>query len=838
MPTTADNKKLGTFSGVFTPSILTILGLILFLRMGYVLGSGGLGRALLIICLANLISILTSFSLAAITSNLKVKGGGDYYLISRTLGVEFGGAIGIVLFLAQSISIAFYCIGFGEAIASIVVVDIPFFPQISAALALAMLFILTWLGADWATKFQYLIMATLVLALISFFSGALQHWSPATLVANWQGNPQKNNFWILFAIFFPAVTGFTQGVSMSGDLQDPGKNLPLGTFLAVGLSFLVYLAVAVVFSGAVPGDTLIRDYQAINRVASWGFLIDAGVIAATLSSALASFLGAPRILQSLASDHIFPFLDLFAKGSGANNNPRRGILLSLTIAGLTIGLGQLDLIAGIVTMFFLISYGLLNYATYFEARSKSPSFRPRFKWYHQKVSLAGFLACLGVMMAIDIKIGILAVTILFAIYQYLQKTSGPARWADGQRSYQLQQARNNILAAAGEKEHPRDWRPYLLALSDNSERRCQLINFATWIEGGSGLTAVVRFIPSNGVRMQRLHNQAEQELRRDINHCHSDAFPLVINSSEPSIGLQTLVQSWGIGPMHANTLLLNWLEQHPGPGQERRELLYGKNLRIAYHQGCNLIIWSGDEESVAALAEKEGEEKQINVWWNGDRTSRLMLLLAYLLTRHEEWKGATIRLFALNYDSASAENEEHLAAQLEETRIKTVTEIISKKDSETIISHSADASITFVPFRLHGDLLEDLSGEPVEQILSRLQMAALVLAAEDIDLDAEPEEGGMEEVVAALDHLEHAEKRAHLARKEANNAVEEAEKTLAAIKLSGQKFPDDLLLRIAAAREAREAADQALQRASKEEAKSTVASKAVEKLGGKTESSN
>ncbi len=835
MPTSADNRKLGTFAGVFTPSILTILGLILFLRMGYVLGSGGLGRALLIICLANLISILTSFSLAAIASNLKVKSGGDYYLISRTLGMEFGGAIGIVLFLAQSISIAFYCIGFGEAVASIVFPDIPFFPQLCAALALAMLFILAWLGADWATKFQFLIMTTLVLALISFFTGALQQWSPATLAANWHGNPQNNNFWILFAIFFPAVTGFTQGVSMSGDLRDPGKSLPLGTFLAVGLSFLVYLAVAVIFSGSLPGDTLARDYHAMKRVASWGFLIDAGVIAATLSSALASFLGAPRILQSLASDHIFPFLKPFAKGSGPNNNPRRGILLSLTIAGLTIGLGQLDLIAGIVTMFFLISYGLLNYATYFEAQSQSPSFRPRFRWYHQKISLAGFLACLGVMMAIDLKIGILAIAILFAIYQYLQKTSGPARWADGQRSYQLQQARNNILAAAEEKKHPRDWRPYLLALSDNSERRCQLLNFATWIEGGSGLTAAVHFIHGDGVKMHHLRHQAEQELRGDINHCNSDAFPLVINSSDSNSGLQLLIQSWGIGPMHANTILLNWLEQRPGQAQERHELLYGKNLRQAYLQGCNLIIWSGDEESTTALAEKEGEEKQIDVWWKGDKTSRLMLLLAYLLTRHEEWTGATIRLFALNYDSASTENEEHLIMELEETRIKTVAEIFMEKDREAIISRSSDTSLTFIPFRLHGNLLVDLFGEPVEEILSRLKMTALVLAAEDIDLDAEPEEGGMEKVVAALDHLEHAQKRAHLARKEADKAVEEAHETLAAIEGSGQNFPDDLLLRIEAAREARKSADQALHRASKEEAKSAVASQAVEELEGKTE---
>jgi len=176
---------LGTFSGVFTPSILTILGIILFLRLGYVVGSAGLARTLIIIGLANAISILTSFSLSAIATNLKVKGGGDYYLISRTLGVEFGGAIGIVLFLAQSVSIAFYCIGFGEALTGILPQSTKVFPQIIAALAVAFLFIFAWLGADWATRFQYVVMAILVAALISFFIGGFAKWDNTLFIQNW-----------------------------------------------------------------------------------------------------------------------------------------------------------------------------------------------------------------------------------------------------------------------------------------------------------------------------------------------------------------------------------------------------------------------------------------------------------------------------------------------------------------------------------------------------------------------------------------------------------------------------------------------------------------------------
>jgi amino acid transporter len=390
---------LGTFAGVFTPSILTILGIILFLRLGFVVGNAGLGRALLILALANGISVLTTFSLSAIATNLKVKGGGDYYLISRTLGLPFGGAIGIVLFLAQSVSIAFYCIGFGEVLARTLAMESGVHIQIIAAAAVALLFIFAWLGADWATRFQYVVMAILAAALVSFFIGGINQWNSELLVQNWTAPQDGLSFWIIFAIFFPAVTGFTQGVSMSGDLKDAGKSLPLGTFLAVGLSIVVYFFAGIIFAASQPADILMRDYAAMKRVAAIELFITAGVIAATLSSAMASFLGAPRILQSLSGDRIFPFLLPFAKGHGSTANPRRGVLLSAGIALATIGLGKLNIIAPVVSMFFLISYGLLNYATFFEARSGSPSFRPRFRWYDLRLSLAGAIACMAVMLA-------------------------------------------------------------------------------------------------------------------------------------------------------------------------------------------------------------------------------------------------------------------------------------------------------------------------------------------------------------------------------------------------------------------------------------------------------
>jgi len=761
---------LGTFGGVFTPSVLTILGIILFLRLGYVVGNAGLFKALVIIGIASLISVLTSISLAAIATNLRVKGGGDYYLISRTLGVEFGGAIGLVLFLAQSVSIAFYCIGFGEAVCAMLAnPSLP--PRAVAAIAVAALFVLAWIGADLATKFQYVVMVLLVTALGSFYIGSLTSWQPGTFAQSWTTATGGPGFWVLFAIFFPAVTGFTQGVSMSGDLKDPGKSLPQGTFLAVGVSIVVYFTVALLFAGALPQKDLAGDYGAMRRVAYFGPLIDAGVIAATLSSAMASFLGAPRILQSLAGDKIFPVLNPFAKGTGAANNPRRGVLLAAAIAFGTIAIGNLNLIAPIVSMFFLISYGLLNYATWFEARAASPSFRPRFRWFDHRLSLAGGLACLGAMLAIDLKTGLIAVSLLLAIYQYLKRTAGPARWADGRRSYTIHRALENLKEAAVEPEHDRDWRPHILAFSDNPDRRAKLLQFAAWIEGGSGSTTAVQIVAGQGARKLKQYQDTESELRRDLRAANSNAFPLVVLTPELQSGIATLVQSFGIGPLKANTMLLNWFDHTPDSIRESRAAIFTRNLQATFRMGKNIIILDPKKDPL----EIPPKNRRIDIWWWDDATGRLMLLLTHLMTRSSEWDRSNIRVLAAGYDQASGKNIADLNATLEEARIEAATEVVMNAGPESVVAYSDDATLVFMPFRFSQQTVAGPFGSPCDELLTQLPTTALVLAAEDIDLDAEPEEGPPGEMAAARDNLEKARSNVETAEKNAEKARQRLE---------------------------------------------------------------
>ena len=814
----ASTGTLGTFAGVFTPSVLTILGIILFRRVAYVVGTAGLTQTFLIVALATLISILTSLSLSAIATNIKVKKGGDYFLISRTLGVEFGGAIGLVLFLAQAVSIAFYCIGFGEAVAGVSGWGNPRAVQLIAGGAAAVLFLLAWLGADVATRFQFVVMAVMAGAIVSFFWGAGTRWSGETLAESWLVGQHRASFWVTFAIFFPAVTGFTQGVSMSGDLRDPGRSLPWGTFLAVGLSTLVYFGAAIAFAGALPLSELATDYDAMRRVAGLPWLVDAGVIAATLSSAMASYLGAPRILQSLAGDKTFHLLTPFAKGHGPTENPRRGVLLSAGIAFVTIALGSLNVIAPIVSMFFLVSYGLLNYATFCEARAGSPSFRPRFRWFDQRLSLIGGLLCLGTMAAINITAAAVSAAILFGIFQYLKRTAGPARWADSSRAYHFRSVREHLLAMAAEPEHPRDWRPHILALSDDAERRERLLRFASWIEGGTGLTTAVRILTGEGPVVRKERNEVEQALGREIKENGFDTFPLCLATPDMLLGARTLLQAYGVGPLKANTILLNWLEQVPWQRDEGRERRYGSYLRATLRLQRNVVVLEAEDNDWEALFQTAPKDRRIDVWWWNDASSRLLLLMAYLMTRTHDWADATIRVLAAADPELGADaTRERLREMLDDVRIDAALDLVADVSADVIAERSADASVVFMPLRLKADQPLDPCGGVVEDLVSRLPVTALAIAGEEIDLTTEPDEGPAGQLAAALDRAEAAERHALEAEKEAQQAVESAEAAMQKLleHASADTSLDDWARMRAEAQQAREAMMRAMRRAAK-----------------------
>ena len=770
---------LGTFAGVFAPSILTIIGIILFLRLGYVVGSSGLIKGMAIILFANVISVLTTFSVSAIATNFRVKGGGIYYLISRTLGISYGGSIGILLFLAQSVSIGFYCVGFAEAIGAIVGVDSQWLIQLVAAVAVLSLFWLAWRGADVATRFQYFVMAFLIASILSFVVGAAAQWDSSLLVSNLRAPAESPPFWLMFAIFFPAVTGFTQGVAMSGDLRDPGKSIPLGTFFAVGLSIVIYVGIAILFAASATNENLASDYSVMRNLASAGWLIDVGVIAATLSSALASFLGAPRILQSLAGDRIFPLLRPFAEGEGASNNPQRGVALSCVIGLSVVALGNLNAIAPVVSMFFLVSYGLVNYATYFEATAASPSFRPTFRWYHRYLSLAGLFACLGVAMAIDIWSAVIAIAILLGIFQYLKIKGMTARWADSRRSFYLKQVRENLLAASREVEHSRDWRPYILAFSDSPGRRLRLVRFASWVEGGAGITSVVRVLEGEGPDMLAQRTEALTALTKELRDIDAKAFPMVVAAPSFEAALSVLMQSVGTGPIRVNTVLANWFDGPPGLVNEWASNKFGQRLRTAFRLGSNLLILDASEEEWEALDKLPSRKRTIDVWWRPGRTGQLMVLLAYQMTRSADWNGATIRVLIPADRENPDESLRVVGELLEAARIEAEPVVVERPSSAMIVEMSRKSSIVFIGFRIRLGKIIDPFGSEVGDILGDLPPVVMSLAAQDVELDAQPDEGKAAETAAVLDAVADAKQEAEKAQQAAVAAAARASKALA-----------------------------------------------------------
>ena len=647
----------------------------------------------------------------------------------------------MVLFLAQSISVGFYAIGFGEAAAALLGLERGPGVQLVAAAAILALFALAWLGADWASRFQYVVMALIIASLGSFALGAFELFAFDRLAENWARPADPLPFWVVFAVFFPAVTGFTQGVSMSGDLADSGRSIPRGTFLAVGLSIVVYLGATVLMAGSQPLAELGADNAAMKRIATYAPLIDAGVIAATLSSALASFLGAPRILQALAADEVFPFLNPFAAGAGPSNNPRRGVLLCGAIALGVVALGNLNLIAAVVSMFFLVSYGLLNCATYYEARANSPSFRPSFRFYDRRLSLLGGLACLGAMLTIDIAAGLAAAAVVFAIYQYLSHSARPARWSDSRRSHHMREAREHLLAAAREPAHPRDWRPQILLFSADSRRRARLLAFADWIEGESGLTTAVQIIEGSGREVLAERETVIEALREELSEAGSPAFPLVVAAPELETAIGGLVQSVGIGPLQVNTVLSNWIEGSPaifGPSKVGR---YGRNLRTAFRLGCNLLVLDADAREWAALSRIPPEDRRIDVWWRENKTGEFMLLLAYLMTRHEVWSEAGIRVLVPLGEGEDADARlEAVTEFLKSVRIDADAIMVEQADVDAMVRHSADTPVVLVPFAVHAGQFYHQFGGDVAELLPRLHVVAMALAAQDVELGADPDE--------------------------------------------------------------------------------------------------
>lgn len=721
-------RLFGTFGGVFTPCTLTILGVIMFLRFGEVVGQSGIFHAVLIVLAAKFITTLTAFSLSAIATNTRVRGGGAYFMISRTLGIAPGGAIGLVLFLAQSVSVAMYVIGFTEAFMATFPHTGLAFRTIASVVNLTVL-ICVMIGAGWAIRLQYGILAVLALSLISFAAGAWPAWSPAQFAANLgPAYADGADIRIMFALFFPAVTGIMAGANMSGDLQDPAKAIPRGTLWAIGVTGLIYLGLVLILGGVAPHAELRKDSMLMHGISAVPFLVTAGIFAATLSSALGSMMGAPRVMQALSRDQVFRALNPFAKGAGRNQEPRRAIFLTGIISQIAIMAGDLNAVAPVITMFFMITYGMLNWACFAEMHSRNPSFRPRFKLAHEGIPLVGAISCLAVMLLLNPVWALASIGILGLVYSRLQRTDLETRWGDVNSGVAFERAKQSLLYLQDERFHPKNWRPAVLAFVGNPAHRLHIARMGLWLTD-RGLLALAQVQVEEQADDVRPWLRGEEELRTFIRENAIPAFPAVVADRSFAKGALNLIQCHGIGAVRPNTVLLGWSES-PGHSQE-----YGSLLRNVSKLGRSLLLVRAGEDFLQDAVPPSGT---IDVWWRGRQHGQLMLLLAHLISQTPAWGHRPIRLIqCVSHKSATEDAMEVLRGLIHSARIPAQAHVVvTDRFPRALKTESAQSALVFLGFLPPAKNEEDQFMARTNALIEGLPSVILVHSTGAVALDA------------------------------------------------------------------------------------------------------
>ena len=680
-------EKFDTFLGVYTPSVLTILGLIMYLRFGWVLGNVGLPVTLLIVLMASSITFITALSASAVATNMRVGVGGEYYMISHSLGLELGGAIGIPLFLCRTLSITFYSFGLAESI-------LTFWPelysgqmiQIMAAGIIVVTTAVSGKSASLALKLQIPIMIAVGLSVVALVAGAVSggfrtpEWTTTYRTA-------PEGFWYVFAVFFPAVTGFTAGIGMSGDLKDPRRSIPRGTLLAVMTGTLVYVTIPFLLgvTNRVSFEALAEPGIVWEKVAILGaWLIFPGVWGAILSSAFGSVLGGPRVLQALASDGLAP---RFVGHLSRTGQPTIATWICGGIALTAVAMGGLNAVAQLVTVLFLTLYVTVNLSAAIEQLAGDPSYRPTIHvpWF---VSLIGALGALAVMFLISpVSCGI-AILLEFGLYLYLRRRAMQKRWGDARAGFWLALARFALVQMRAHASDPRNWRPQILVFSGDTSKRLGLVQLANWFNQGRGVVTACQLILGD-LKEEVVDFEGK---RREMDRVLADeglvAFSQVNVVPEFESGAIDVAQAHGIAGLKSNAIMFGWPEK-----PDRLESLL-RIMRAVSVAGKSTIIsrlnWTDEPQKV----------KRIVLWWRGRQNNGdLMLLLAHLLSLNPDWIQARILVRSI----VETESEhDYMAKSLEEfiseARIQADTEVLVRPAEQTVVEvmHSNSESTDMV----------------------------------------------------------------------------------------------------------------------------------------------
>ncbi|KAM5192403.1 solute carrier family 12 member 6 isoform 1-T1 [Mantella aurantiaca] len=799
--------RMGTIMGVYLPCLQNIFGVILFLRLPWVVGTAGVLHSFCIVFSCCCCTMLTAISMSAIATNGVVPAGGSYFMISRALGPEFGGAVGLCFYLGTTFATAMYILGAIEIFLVYIAPGAVIFKgegavensaamlnnmRVYGTIFLILMSVIVFVGVRYVNKLASLFLACVVLSILAIYAGALKSafappdfsvcllgnrtlsrlgfntcaktvykdnltsvsnlWDlfcrpPGLLNATcdeyffhnnvteiqgipgmtsgiisenlWSSYLQKGeiiekaslpssevvgslshdyvladittSFTLLVGIFFPSVTGIMAGSNRSGDLKDAQKSIPIGTILAILTTSLVYLSNVILFGACIDGVVL-RDkfgdavkgtlvVGALSWPSPWVIVI--GSFFSTCGAGLQSLTGAPRLLQAIAKDGIIPFLRVFGHGK-SNGEPTWALLLTAGIAELGILIASLDLVAPILSMFFLMCYLFVNLACGLQTLLRSPNWRPRFQYYHWTLSFLGMALCLALMFISSWYYALISMVIAGMIYKYIEYHGAEKEWGDGIRGLSLSAARFALLRLEEGPPHTKNWRPQLLILveldSDLHVSQPHLLSFASQLKAGKGLTLVGSVLIGDYLENYAEALAAEQALKQLMEQERVKGFCQVVVAQKKREGLSHLIQSCGLGGMRHNTVIMGWPSGWRQSDDSRAWKTFITTVRVttaarlALLVAKNVSLFPGSRETLA--------EGNIDVWWIVHDGGMLMLL-PFLLKQHKVWRKCKMRIFTVaQMEDNSIQMKKDLATFLYHLRIQADVEVVEMHDSD------------------------------------------------------------------------------------------------------------------------------------------------------------
>ncbi|MEA4974347.1 MAG: amino acid permease [Paludibacter sp.] len=700
------HQKFGT-APVFFTAISTILGAILFLRFGFAVGTVGFWGVILIIMLGHIVTIPTALALSEIATNKRVEGGGEYYIVSRSFGLNIGATIGLVLYMSQAVSVAFYVIAFTEAFSFLFDFlkdrfDILLPRQvISIPVMLLLAYLIITKGANIGVKALYVIVGILAFSLLMFFLGSTGYASESSFsLANAEFR-NMGSFFVVFAIVFPAFTGMTAGVGLSGDLKNPGKSIPLGTIGATLLGMVIYFLIAYKLAASASPADLAGNQMIIADIAVWGFLVvPMGLAASTISSALGSVMVAPRTLQALATDKSFPSAkinDWLSMSREKDGEPVNASVVTCTIAFFFVLLGDVNIVAQVISMFFMVTYGSICLISFLNHFGSSPSYRPSFrsKWIF---SLVGFVASVWIMFQISVIYTVLSLSVLVLVYiyiNYLHKSRKGLESIFANSIFQLNRWLQVYIQRKKITRKEKEWRPSAICISKNSFKYDNAFRLLNWLSYRFGFGTYLHFIKDYYSRSTS--EQAKLELEKILKNIETENSVYVDTIVSPSntSAIVQAIQLPGIAGMENNMLIFDFDKEDP----DELDVIID-NYRVVNAGEFDICVLAVSRKPIYY---KNG----IHVWIKtfDELNINLMILMSFIILGHPDWKKSNIKIHYLcrqnEVESVKIWIDELIMSGRMPIYMHNI-EIVIRKDSKSvkdiISDFSSEAGLTIIGF--------------------------------------------------------------------------------------------------------------------------------------------